>query len=71
MNATAVPNWNTSTEPTKEITPDEAIAGAMEGEQVVFSCCPKCSATLAVYIRQDKPHVAVGPIAAVKTNPAA
>jgi hypothetical protein len=50
----------------KRITPEEALSRVMEGEELLWSCCPNCNSTLAVYIRTSKVHVAVGPIVPVR-----
>lgn len=65
----ANPEWDNYKPRPKEKTPDEVIAGASDGEQVLFVNCPCCKKVLGVYIRQDKPHVALGPIVAVSEAP--
>lgn len=62
---TALNVENINTQPDKKITPEEALSRVMEGEEIVWSCCPNCTSVLAVYIRTSKPHVALGPTVAV------
>ena len=53
------------TQDNKKLTPAEALAGVKDGEELIYACCPSCNSTLAVYIRQGKVPVALGPIAEV------
>jgi hypothetical protein len=49
----------------KRITTEDALSRVMPGEELVWSCCPNCNSTLAVYIRTSKVSVALGPIQSV------
>lgn len=50
-------------------TPEVILAGAMMGEQVLWTTCPCCKKPLAVYIRTDTVRVALGPMIEVDQSP--